>query len=61
MRPIAFRELWRIPRTTKSLTVRVFMDGSRDIEGSRVASEDVEAELKSYGYKFFRILNRSAK
>lgn len=60
VRPIAFRELWRIPRTTKSMIINVYMDGSRQIQGSRIAAEDVDAELSSRGYQFVRILNRQS-
>ena len=57
MRPIAFRELWRIPRTTKSLIINVYLDGSKQINGSRITNDDVDAELRSRGYKFVRILS----
>ena len=58
MRQIAFRELWRIPRTTNSMIVNVYLDGSKQIQGSRIVSDDVDVELSSRGYKFIRILNR---
>ena len=58
MRQIAFRELWRIPRTTNSMIVNVYLDGTKQIQGSRIVSDDVDAELSSRGYKFVRILNR---
>jgi hypothetical protein len=60
VRPIAFRELWRIPRTTKSIIITVHLDGSRQIQGSRIADDDVDAELSSRGYQFVRILNRQS-
>jgi hypothetical protein len=42
------------------MIVNVYLDGSKQIRGSRIASDDVDAELNSRGYKFIRILTRQS-
>jgi hypothetical protein len=57
MGQVAFRELWHAEHPKRHVTVRVFEDGRRQIEGrSRIPSKDVPKVLEAEGYTFAHLL-----
>jgi len=56
-RHAAYRELWKTDRGDATAKVRVYLDGTQEIEGRPdVAPADVRAALREGGLHFVRLL-----
>ena len=56
----AYRELWKTERGDGTAKVRVYLDGTQEIEGHPdVAPSQVRAFLRSGGLHFVRLLPRA--
>jgi len=58
-RQAAYRELWKTDRGDVTAKVRVYLDGTQEVEGHPdVAPSQVRAFLRSGGLHFVRLLPR---
>jgi hypothetical protein len=56
----AYRELWKTDRGDATVKVRVYLDGTQEIEGHPdVSPSQVRAFLRSRGLHFVRLLPRT--
>jgi len=61
-RQAAYRELWKTDRGDATAKVRVYLDGTQEIEGHPdVAPSQVRAFLRAGGLHFVRLLPRTTR